>query len=35
MEELREMYKPHIDKRDEQINQFNIIMQQDITICYG
>ena len=34
MEELREMYKPHIDKRDEQINLFNQIMQQDIELQF-
>ena len=34
MIELREMYKIYIDKRDEQINQFNIIMQQNIELQF-
>jgi hypothetical protein len=34
MDELRKQYESFIQKRDEQINRFNIIMQQEVEIDF-
>jgi len=34
MDELRAEYKEVVDKRDEQLNRFNLIMQEDVDLDF-